>query len=161
GSVAVANLRGDEVLLSTDQQVKVFEDRLGRVEYFEGHPERPDGRQDKRKDDKRKDARRVEAERDRLGRRELLKAALEREVGFTQGRDALESRTAFDQKAAVYQQGKTLIDAFGKRVRVEEYILRPNPISFTFVTLNFRDNRLDTGTLQVTANAPLPKDLQA
>jgi hypothetical protein len=88
-----------------------------------------------------------------------LRAQLEREVGLQLGRDSLERAAAFENKANLYQEGKTLIDAFGKRVRVEEYITRPDPATFKFITLNFRDGRLDRGLFEVTANKPLPFDL--
>jgi len=52
-----------------------------------------------------------------------------------------------------------LIDAQGKRVRLEEYILRPQPNQFKFVVLDQRDQRLDYFFYQGTFNKNLPTDL--
>jgi len=52
-----------------------------------------------------------------------------------------------------------MIDYFGKRVRIEEYIVRPRSDQFKFVALNERDNRFDYFTWKATFNKDLPKDL--
>jgi hypothetical protein len=90
-----------------------------------------------------------------------MKAALEREVGHQLARENIERNAAFDMRNAVYQEGRTMIDAFGKRVRVEEYLTRPDPSSFKQVTLNFREGRLDKSVFEVTANRELPRDLNS
>lgn len=155
GSLAVDHARGDGILLSPGQRVEVFTERLGRPETFEV-PGRPEEEGDKKGEEKREDRRegRLDGSAD-----ERLKMALRREVGFQLGRDAVESAAAFEMKTALHQEGKVLTDAFGKRVRLEQYITRPDPRSFKFVTLNFRDSRLDFGTFEVTANKALPRDL--
>ena len=161
GLVAVANLRGDEILLAANQRLEVFADRMGRIEHFEGRPERGGPPKDDKKPDPRDrrpppDDRRPPPSGDRA----QLRQALEREIGHQMSREAIESRAAFDHRNALYQEGKTLIDAFGQRVRLEEFITRPDPRSFKHVTLNFRDQRTDFSSLEVTANAPLPPDLK-
>jgi hypothetical protein len=90
-----------------------------------------------------------------------MKRELLREIGRDLRRDAIESAAAMDQQSAEYEQAKTLIDAFGQRVRVEEYVTRPSPESFKFVSLNTRANRFDYGFVEVVANKPLPQDLNA
>lgn len=90
---------------------------------------------------------------------ERFKEFVELQARETMNRDMLESAAAFEQKNQLYQEGKTLIDAFGRRVRVEEYITRPSADSFKFVSLNFRDNRFDTASVEVTANRNLPERL--
>lgn len=143
GLVAVAGLVGDEVLVKPNERIEVFQDRMGRPERVDRADREPGDKESRRHDG------------------EHLKTALEREVGFQLGRDAIETAAAFEMKNALYQEGKTLIDAFGQRVRLEQYITRPDPSTFKFVTLNFRDHRLDHSFFEVTANKPLPDDLGA
>jgi hypothetical protein len=76
-------------------------------------------------------------------------------------RDALESAAVFAVRASQYQEGHVLVDATGARLRVEEYVTRPDPKSFKIITLNSRGGRLEYGTLQVEANAVLPAELHA
>ncbi|MBD3272334.1 MAG: hypothetical protein GF384_07340, partial [Elusimicrobia bacterium] len=64
-----------------------------------------------------------------------------------------------DMKNAEYQNGKALVDAYGKRVRLEEYIMRPAQDQFKYVVLNERDNRFDFGKILFTFNKTLPNDL--
>lgn len=88
-----------------------------------------------------------------------LKNEIVREVSFDLDRENIEAAAAFELQAAQYQEAKTLIDAFGRRVRLEEYITRPTPESFKFVSLNTREDRFDFGFFEVVANKPLPDDL--
>lgn len=151
GSVAVFGGRGDQVLLGASQRIDVVEGRLGRPERFEGrYEDRGRGRAEPRKNEQK----RAEPE-----RREKMKAALEREVGHQLARENIERSAAFDMRNAVYQEGRTMIDAFGKRVRVEEYLTRPDPRSFKHITMNFREGRVDKSVFEVTANRELPRDL--
>lgn len=69
------------------------------------------------------------------------------------------SQARADIKNAEYQNGKVLIDAYGKRVRLEEYIMRPAADQFKYVVLNKRDNRFDFGKILFTFNKTLPEDL--
>lgn len=62
-------------------------------------------------------------------------------------------------KTAEFQQGKSLIDVFGKRVRLEEYIIRPQPDQFKLVVLNSRDSRFDYFYFLGTFNTTLPADM--
>ncbi|MBI5883260.1 MAG: FecR domain-containing protein [Elusimicrobia bacterium] len=90
-----------------------------------------------------------------------FRAEAEREVHRSLSRDALESASVFEVRASQYQEGHVLVDATGGRVRVEEYLTRPDPKSFKVITLNSREGRLDYGTLQVEANMVLPTELDA
>lgn len=90
---------------------------------------------------------------------ERFKDFVERQAGEQVMRDQRESSTIFEHKSELYQDGKTLIDAFGRRVRVEEYILRPSADSFKFVSFNLRDDRADLASVEVTANKTLPEEL--
>ncbi|MBI5625374.1 MAG: FecR domain-containing protein [Elusimicrobia bacterium] len=91
----------------------------------------------------------------------FFRAEVEREVQRSLARDAVESAVVFDARATQYQEGHVLVDANGGRVRVEEYITRPDPKSFKLITLNGRGERVDYGILQVEANAALPTELYA
>lgn len=68
-------------------------------------------------------------------------------------------RAQMEMQTAEYQNNKVAIDAFGYRVRMEEYVVRPADNQFKYVVLNTRDNRFDFGKLLFTFNQALPKDL--
>lgn len=85
---------------------------------------------------------------------------LNQEVRMGMSREAVQAAAAQEIKKAEYQQGKSLIDAFGKRVRLEEYIVRPEANSFKMVVLTERQNRFDYMTWKATFNDPLPTDLR-
>ncbi len=91
--------------------------------------------------------------------REAFRTEINREVNFDLARDGVESAAAFEHQSNQYEEGKTLIDAFGKRVRQEEYLTRPSPESFKIISLSKRDNRTDSATFEVVANRPLPDNL--
>lgn len=173
GRVAVIGARGDEALLGANQRIDVLEGRLGAVTRFEGRPELP--RLDPRRREQKKDEDKKEGEkRDRRDRpapgdraehrppspAEFMRSEVEREVGFQVQRNALEAQAAFDGKNALYQEGKNLIDAFGRRVRSEQYLTRPDPSSFKVTTVNLRENRVDKSILEVSANKALPSDIR-
>lgn len=62
-------------------------------------------------------------------------------------------------QSAEYKLRKVAIDAYGNRVRMEEYVIRPQADQFKYVVLNSRDNRFDFGKMIFTFNKDLPKDL--
>lgn len=93
------------------------------------------------------------------GPRDLAKALVEVEVQRSLAREAAETAAAFETRIAQYAEGKVLKDISGNRVRVEEYLVRPDPKTFKLITMNERQGRLDYGLLQVEANKPLPDDL--
>jgi len=66
---------------------------------------------------------------------------------------------AEESRNADFQVGKSLIDVNGKRVRVEEYIMRPASNQFKLVALNSRATRFDYFTYTGTFNQALPSDL--
>ncbi|MGQ0644433.1 MAG: FecR family protein [Elusimicrobiota bacterium] len=88
-----------------------------------------------------------------------LKAEVARETGLQAFKDYFQTDAAQEMKTAQYQEGKTLIDAFGHRVRLEEYITRPAPEQFSFVALNTREDRFDFTRFDLYAAKPLPEDL--
>lgn len=87
------------------------------------------------------------------------RAALSKEVGLAMSKEAVLSAAAEEIKLAEYQQGKSLIDVFGKRVQLEEYVMRPAADQFKLVVLNKRESRLDYFFYKGTFNTALPADL--
>jgi len=69
------------------------------------------------------------------------------------------SRAQQEIQSAEYQNRKVAIDAFGNRVRMEEYIIRPAADQFKYVVLNTRANRFDFGKMLFTFDKALPDDL--
>jgi hypothetical protein len=69
------------------------------------------------------------------------------------------SRAQQELQSAEFQSRKVAIDAFGNRVRMEEYVIRPADNQFKYVVLNTRQDRFDFGKMLFTFNAALPSDL--
>lgn len=95
------------------------------------------------------------------------KSALKHEVGLGMSKEAVMAAAAEEMRLAEYQEGKTLIDVNGDRVRLEEYIIRrPQELAanlqdraFKLVVLNERDNRFDYFYYRGVFNQTLPDDL--
>lgn len=88
-----------------------------------------------------------------------FKKDAQREVALGLGKDQVQAAAAIEARRAEYQEGKTMVDAFGQRVRIEEYIVRPAADQFKFVVLNERANRFDYFYYQATFNQALPEQL--
>ncbi len=69
------------------------------------------------------------------------------------------ARAQEEIQSAEFQSRKVAIDAFGNRVRMEEYTIRPADNQFKYVVLNTRASRFDFGKILFTFNAALPADL--
>ncbi|MFC1679573.1 FecR domain-containing protein [Elusimicrobiota bacterium] len=91
--------------------------------------------------------------------RTSLQSNARHEVGLDMKKEAVLAAAARELKLAEYQQGKSMIDVHGKRVRLEEYILRPEPNQFKLVILNERADRFDYFYYHGTFNKQLPTDL--
>jgi len=89
----------------------------------------------------------------------MTKAEFMNEVRMDMTKEQVQAAAAIEIKNAEYEQGKTMVDYFGKRVRIEEYIVRPQSDQFKFVALNERANRFDYFTWLATFNTDLPTDL--
>lgn len=74
-------------------------------------------------------------------------------------RHMLEDIRNRELKATEAQLGKDVVDAFGRRVRLEEYLLRPDTKSFEILFLSHRETRFDWGHFIQTFHAPIPDDL--
>ena len=85
--------------------------------------------------------------------------SVQTEVGMDMSREQVQAAAAEEKKLAEYQEGKSIIDAFGLRVRLEEYIVRPQPDQIKMVILNERDTRYDYFWWIATFNTTLPADL--
>jgi hypothetical protein len=89
------------------------------------------------------------------------KAEVQREVGMAAFKEFFQTDAAQEMKTAQYQEGKTLIDAFGKRVRLEEYIARPAANQYSFVALNTREDRTDFTRFDLYAQNALPENISS
>lgn len=87
------------------------------------------------------------------------KIAIQREVGLSMSKEAVQAAAAAEMRLAEYQEGKAMIDVNGNRVRIEEYVMRPAPDTFKLVVLNERADRFDYFYYLGKFNKTLPTDL--
>ena len=87
--------------------------------------------------------------------------AVRQETARERTRTMLEELRNRELKANEAQLGKDSIDAFGKRVRIEEYLLRPSDTEFKLLFLSYRSEarRLDWGHLDEKFQAKIPDDI--
>ena len=81
------------------------------------------------------------------------------EAAYELAQDRLDSGLAREAKLAEFQQGHALVDIAGNRVRLEEYVIRPQPDQFKFVALDGRSGGMDYFYYLGTFNRGLPVDL--
>ena len=134
GSLGVADGKGNEVTLKPGESVNVDQQGIGKVA---ASPTQ--------------ESKKAEDTADRK--------ALKREVGLEMTKEEVQAAAALEQKNAVYQQGKAMVDVNGYRVRLEEYIIRPTPTQFKLVVLNERADRFDYFYYLGTFNRTLPDDI--
>ncbi|MGC9070175.1 MAG: FecR family protein [Elusimicrobiales bacterium] len=87
------------------------------------------------------------------------RSMFQKEIYSEISKDEVIKRAQTEIQSAEYQSRKTAIDAYGYRVRLEEYITRPSSNQFKYVVLNTREKRFDFGKILFTFNTALPKDL--
>jgi hypothetical protein len=95
------------------------------------------------------------------------RAQIRREVGLGMSKEEVMAAAAEEMRLAEYQEGKTLLDVNGHRVRLSEYIIRkPKELpaadqdkAFKLVVLNERDDRFDYFYYRGVFNTTLPEDL--
>lgn len=133
GLLAVADRDGNEVLVRDNQSITVTAEGLGRVS--DAGPAGDAAAQEKAKE------------------------TAKREVGLQMSKEEVQAAAAEEVKLAEYKEGKALIDVFGNRVRLEEYIIRPAADQFKFVVLNERQDRFDYFYYKGVFNTTLPSDL--
>ena len=85
--------------------------------------------------------------------------AVHQEMARDATRRMLEDVRNRELKANEAQLGKDVTDAFGRRVRLEEYLLRPDTKSFEILFLSKRQDRFDWGHFIETFHGPIPNDL--
>jgi hypothetical protein len=87
------------------------------------------------------------------------------QVSAEMTKEAVQKAAADEMRLSQYQEGKTIIDVFGQRVNISEYIIKTtvNPAvpndSFKLVVLDERDNRYDYFTNTQQFNTTLPSDI--
>lgn len=133
GLLAVSDRDGNEVLLKEGDSIRVTAEGLGAVN--QGAAAGDSAAVDKAKEEAKK------------------------EVGLQMSKEEVQAAAAEEAKLAEYKEGKAMIDVFGQRVRIEEYIIRPRADQFKFVVLNERPSRFDYFYYKGTFNTSLPADL--
>lgn len=95
---------------------------------------------------------------DELNRDNTAREALRRENLEDRIRGHEDLELALEEKNVDLHLGKSLVDVHGNRVRMEEYVLRPEANQVQFLNLTMRDNRLDYINYVATFNDILPRD---
>ncbi|MBU0952537.1 MAG: FecR family protein [Elusimicrobia bacterium] len=98
-------------------------------------------------------------------RKEEMKLAVKAEINMDLSQEAVQQMAAQEMKLAQYQEGKTVIDVFGKRVRIEEYLVRGDevglqPNQVKLVVVNSRKDRFDWYQRVATFNDVVPADMK-
>lgn len=91
--------------------------------------------------------------------RQLAQLEARREMAIESVKEHLQTNLVNEQRMAQYQDGKVAINAIGERVQIEEYITRPDPRQFSFVTLNITGGRFSHSRYDAFARDPLPARL--
>jgi hypothetical protein len=110
GLLAISDQKGHEILLHPNESIQVDFQGLGHIS----------------------------AAANKKGAAQLASfhSLMRRELALNQSRGQVQAMALRELRLADYEQGKSLIDAFGNRVRLEEYIIRPAPDQFKLVILN-------------------------
>ena len=91
--------------------------------------------------------------------RQDFHAGMRREIGLDAAKRAALAAAARELELAEYQQGRVMIGLNGERMRVEQYMLRPQADQFEFVSLSGRPGSLDYFYYLGTFNRKLPTDI--
>jgi len=134
GILAVGDNRGNEMLIRDRESLRVSDRGLGDVK-----------------------GRRAEGLQPTL--KQKLKELAKRESGFETAKESVQAAVAGRTLNAVYQEGKTVININGDRVRIEEYIVRPTPTSFKLVVLDYAQHSMNYFYYHGIFNTTLPTDL--
>lgn len=140
GLVGIKNIMGEEIQLSPSEKIEILPNLpLPEIKKFD----------------------RKDLEETKAIIKEETKEVLIPEVRMDMTKEQVQRAAAEEVKLAEYQQGKSIIDVFGNRVRIEEYIVRKNmqPNQFKMVVLNEREKRFDYLTWIATFDKNLPDDL--
>ncbi|MDP3542510.1 MAG: FecR domain-containing protein [Elusimicrobiota bacterium] len=88
-------------------------------------------------------------------------ATMRRELGFELGRDADFTAASREARRGERELGRVLIDADGRRVRVEEYVVRPSDSRLSLVVMNGRPEGLSYYSWDGRFDRALPRNLEA
>ncbi|GAB4028247.1 MAG: hypothetical protein Fur0012_00150 [Elusimicrobiota bacterium] len=135
GSVLAGDSKGKEVLLRSGEMIEVGRDGLGERLPNPNPPQEMGASLNDRK------------------------AAARKELYSEISKESVIKQAQAEMQAAEYQNRKTAIDAYGLRVRMEEYIVRPSDNQFKYVVLNTRKDSFNFGKILFTFNSALPQDL--
>ncbi len=139
--------------LKFEDENKLKEYRLKRKFEKEGEQEIQDKTETKNIKDKNVD--------DSFGNKFLsskkLRKTLRKEIINLKRHAARDLKWVSEEMKADLNIGKTMTDVHGNRIRMEEYIFRPQANEIDFLSITFRENRLDYLKTQNFFNAPLPK----
>jgi hypothetical protein len=133
GLLEVKDSKGNNAVVSSEETLKIGQDGMGTPQQVSLS-----------------DSRALEAVRPMVVHQEMAR---------DQTRAMMEDLRNRELKANESQLGKDVIDAFGRRVRLEEYLLRPNSREFKLVFMSFREDRFDWGHLIERFKNPIPDDL--
>lgn len=87
-------------------------------------------------------------------------ASMRRELGFELGRDADFAAASREARRGEREVGRVLIDADGRRVRVEEYVVRPSGSRLALVVMNGRADGLSYYSWDGQFDRILPVNLE-
>ncbi|MBI5209463.1 MAG: FecR domain-containing protein [Elusimicrobia bacterium] len=132
GLLAVSDQKGQQILLKPGQKLEVDMRGLGSPAEIPSQSQARSGK---------------------------FHTVMRREMSLDMSKEEVQAAAAREIKLAEYQQGKALTDVFGNRVRLEEYIVRPQSDQFKLVVLNERKDRFDYFYYLGTFNKALPRDL--
>ncbi len=140
---AMERITGEKVHILPGEFSEILQDRRpSDPEKMEKEDEKPD--KGKREDAPEEDA-------DRRDVRREMYSEISREGVFSGG--------AGKVIKGEMESGGDFIDADGRRVRVEEYIVGPDSKEFDYLVLNKRGDRYDLGEINFVFNKELPGDL--
>ncbi len=88
-----------------------------------------------------------------------LKRKIKRELAHLREHASNDLKWVNSEMKSDLNLGKTMTDVHGNRIRIEEYIFRPNPKQIDLLSITFRKNRLDYLRAQNIFNTNLPKIL--
>ncbi|MEK7287939.1 MAG: FecR family protein [Elusimicrobiota bacterium] len=131
GLLAVSDNKGNEMMLRPGERIEVTHEMMGAPGQGQKSSKNPAS----------------------------LKDVAKKEVASDMTKEQVQAAAAQEMKLAEYQLGKAMIDAFGQRVRLEEYVFKPAPDQAKFVALNERDDRFDYFYYLGTFNKELPSDV--
>lgn len=87
------------------------------------------------------------------------RARARRELALDRAREDVLVSAARESRLSELRQGRAVIDDEGRRVRVEQFMMRPAGDTLRYVTLNARRDRFDAFALTGVFNRALPEDL--